>query len=67
MKRDTMMRVAMYYNNRDVRLEEMPVPAIGPGEALVKVIASGFAAATCSNGTGSRKPLSCWATRSPER
>lgn len=35
------MRVAMYYNNRDVRLEEMPAPQIGPGELLVKVIASG--------------------------
>jgi L-iditol 2-dehydrogenase len=36
------MRVAMYYNNRDVRLEEMPVPAIGSGEILVKVMASGI-------------------------
>ena len=36
------MRVAMYYNNRDVRLEEMPTPAIGPGELLVKVMASGI-------------------------
>ena len=36
------MRVAMYYNNNDVRLEQMPVPAIGPGEILVKVIASGI-------------------------
>ena len=35
------MRVAMYYNNEDVRLEEMPVPEIGQGELLVKVIASG--------------------------
>ena len=32
----------MYYNNRDVRLEEMPIPRIGPGELLVKVIASGI-------------------------
>ena len=32
----------MYYNNRDVRLEEMPVPKIGPGELLVKVLASGI-------------------------
>jgi len=31
----------MYYNNRDVRLEEMPTPQIGPGELLVKVMASG--------------------------
>jgi L-iditol 2-dehydrogenase len=36
------MRVAMYYNNRDVRLEELPKPKIGPGEILVKVIASGI-------------------------
>jgi len=36
------MRVAMYYKNRDVRLEEMPVPEIGPGEILVKIIASGI-------------------------
>ncbi|MBI4289690.1 MAG: alcohol dehydrogenase catalytic domain-containing protein [Chloroflexi bacterium] len=35
------MRVAMYYNNRDVRLQEMPVPQIGPGELLVKIVASG--------------------------
>ncbi len=36
------MRVAMYYNNRDVRLEEMPKPPIGPGELLVQVMASGI-------------------------
>ncbi len=36
------MRVAMYYNNREVRLEEMPTPTIGPGELLVKVLASGI-------------------------
>ncbi len=36
------MRVAMYYNNKDVRLEEMPTPKIGPRELLVKVIASGI-------------------------
>ena len=36
------MRVAMYYSNRDVRLEEMAVPAIGPGELLVRVKASGI-------------------------
>ena len=35
------MRVAMYYRNDDVRLEEMPVPGIGPGEMLVKVHACG--------------------------
>ena len=35
------MRVAMWYNNRDVRLEEMPVAAIGPGGVLVRVDARG--------------------------
>jgi L-iditol 2-dehydrogenase len=36
------MRVAVYYNNKDVRLEERPVPRISHGELLVKVIASGI-------------------------
>jgi L-iditol 2-dehydrogenase len=36
------MRAAMYYNNRDVRLEEVRVPKIGPGELLVRVRASGI-------------------------
>jgi L-iditol 2-dehydrogenase len=36
------MKVAMYYNNRDVRLEEMPRPSAGPGEILVKVRSSGI-------------------------
>lgn len=36
------MKVAMYYNNLDVRLEESPVPSIGPGELLVRVMASGI-------------------------
>ncbi len=36
------MRVARWYNNRDVRLEEMPVPRLGPGELLVRVEACGI-------------------------
>jgi len=36
------MRVGVYYNNRDVRIEERPLPRIGPGELLVKVMASGI-------------------------
>ncbi|MBI5875602.1 MAG: alcohol dehydrogenase catalytic domain-containing protein [Deltaproteobacteria bacterium] len=36
------MRAAVYYNNNDIRLEERPVPKIGDGELLVKVIASGI-------------------------
>ncbi len=36
------MRVAVYYSNNDIRLEEKPVPKIGAGELLVKIIASGI-------------------------
>jgi len=36
------MKVAMYYNNSDVRVEEMPVPEIGDDELLVKVMACGI-------------------------
>lgn len=36
------MLVAKYYNNKDVRLEEMPKPTIEAGEILVKVRASGI-------------------------
>src|SRR5512136_2734409 len=36
------MRVAMYYNNRDVRLQQMPTPTIDSSELLVKVLASGI-------------------------
>lgn len=36
------MRVAVYYNNRDIRIEEMPRPEPGPGELLLKVMASGI-------------------------
>jgi len=32
----------MYYNNGDVRLEDIPVPQIGTGELLVRVLASGI-------------------------
>ncbi len=36
------MRVAMYYSNDDIRLEQLPKPEIGPGELLVRVRASGI-------------------------
>ena len=36
------MRVGMYYNNNDVRVEERPRPKIGQGELLVRVMASGI-------------------------
>lgn len=36
------MRAAVYYNNRDVRIEEVPQPVPGAGELLVKIEASGI-------------------------
>ena len=32
----------MYYNNKDIRIEEIPIPTIGPGEVLVRIEASGI-------------------------
>jgi L-iditol 2-dehydrogenase len=32
----------MYYSNSDIRIEEVPVPRIGPGELLVRIEASGI-------------------------
>ena len=36
------MLTAVYYNNHDVRIQEMPIPKIGEDEALLKVMASGI-------------------------
>jgi L-iditol 2-dehydrogenase len=36
------MLAAVYYNNHDVRIEEMPVPEIADDEILLKVMASGI-------------------------
>ena len=36
------MRVAMYYSNSDIRIEEVPVPIAGPDEILVKTMSSGI-------------------------
>ncbi len=36
------MYVAVYYNNKDVRIEELPFPEIGEEEVLLKVMASGI-------------------------
>jgi L-iditol 2-dehydrogenase len=35
------MRAAVYYSNRDVRVEERPRPKAGPGELVFRVMASG--------------------------
>ncbi|HTZ11020.1 MAG TPA: alcohol dehydrogenase catalytic domain-containing protein [Candidatus Margulisiibacteriota bacterium] len=36
------MKVAVYYNNHDIRIEELPKPAVKEGEILVKVKATGI-------------------------
>lgn len=36
------MKAAVLYSFSDIRIEDVPVPAIGPGEALVRVRASGI-------------------------
>ena len=36
------MKTAVYYNNKDIRIEDFPVPHIKKGEILVKVKASGI-------------------------
>lgn len=41
------MRVATYYSNSDIRLEELPKPKISKGEVLVKIFASGICGSDC--------------------
>lgn len=36
------MKVGMYYSNSDVRVVDMPVPEVGAGEILIKVMSSGI-------------------------
>ena len=36
------MKIARWYNNRDLRIEEVPTPKPGPGEMLVKVWSCGI-------------------------
>jgi L-iditol 2-dehydrogenase len=39
---EIMMKIAKYYGQNDIRIEEMAVPEIGAGEVLVRVRASGI-------------------------
>lgn len=36
------MHVAVYHDNTDIRIEERPVPSIGPAEVLVRIRAAGI-------------------------
>ena len=46
------MRAAVYYNNRDIRIEERPTPKAGPGEMVVRIDASGRPRGTSLLGWG---------------
>lgn len=48
------MQAVRAYGIRDYRLEEIPVPQIGPGEVLVKVLASGVCASDVKTHEGAR-------------
>ena len=36
------MKVSVWYNNEDIRIEEVPRPEPGPREILIKVVACGI-------------------------
>ena len=41
------MKVAVYYNNQDVRLEDRAEPEIGPGELKVQIDSCGLCGGDC--------------------
>ncbi|MBY8861415.1 alcohol dehydrogenase catalytic domain-containing protein [Nocardia sp. CA2R105] len=49
------MTAAVYYGAHDIRLEEVPVPAPGHGEALVRVLRSGICGTDASEWTAGPK------------
>ena len=49
-----MMRAVRIHGPEDYRLEEIPVPQIGPGEVLVRVLASGVCASDVKTHMGAR-------------
>jgi L-iditol 2-dehydrogenase len=38
----TKMKISIWYNNNDIRLQEIPIPKPGPKEMLIKVISCGI-------------------------
>jgi L-iditol 2-dehydrogenase len=36
------MKISLWYNNRDIRIQDAPVPEPGPGEVLLKVMSCGI-------------------------
>jgi L-iditol 2-dehydrogenase len=50
------MRVAVYYNNQDVRVQDFPIPQINLDEVLVKVFASGICGTDVMQWYRTKKP-----------
>lgn len=49
-----LMKVALFYGGQDIRVEELPDPKPGPGEALVRVRAAGVCGSDLHNYRGHR-------------
>ncbi|MFE6925413.1 zinc-binding dehydrogenase [Nocardia sp. NPDC057663] len=49
------MQAAVYYGSRDIRIEEVPTPVPGVGEALVKVLRSGICGTDAAEWTAGPK------------
>ncbi len=52
------MKSALFYGGRDIRVEELPMPEPGPGEALVRVRAAGVCGSDLHNYRGHRESTS---------
>jgi (R,R)-butanediol dehydrogenase/meso-butanediol dehydrogenase/diacetyl reductase len=46
-----MMKAALYHGRRDIRIEDVPIPALAAGEVLVKVVRSGICGTDASEWT----------------
>lgn len=61
------MKVSLWYNNRDIRIAEMPTPEPGPGEMLVKVMSCGICGSDIVEWYRLPGPPWCRGTRSAPR
>ena len=59
------MLAAVYYGPNDLRIEERPVPEIGPGEALLKVLSTGICGTDLRIWHGSHRKYSPGTIRIP--
>ncbi|MFW6174431.1 MAG: alcohol dehydrogenase catalytic domain-containing protein, partial [Chloroflexota bacterium] len=50
------MKAALFYGEKDIRVEERPTPEPGPDEALVRIRAAGVCGSDLHNYRGHRPP-----------